>query len=494
MHFVRPFKKLPLHSVLIIIFFLTHGYSEYIGLIPFGDMLYYFAIQLLVASLFFLLFLGLLRSAGKAGILTTLVLLFSLFYGAIADSLKVLPFLGVLSHYRYLFSIFIIGIIILFIYLKRSPGTFQRATVYLNCVFTFLIIYDIGFILLQGSSAAHVASNGTGINDKHGEQRKRPDIYFLIMDEYSGSGTLRRYFNYDNSAFEHNFKQQGFYVAASPQCNYTMTVYSIASTLSMDYLGWLPKGQESAADNARANKVISDNKVVGFLKQNGYEIHNYSIFDIGEQPSQFDPGLFSFRLKLITSKTLLSRMDKDMSWILRVYLGHTFSWVEDDLRQRFRDGNERIINLTKSAASTTSGRPKFVYAHLMMPHKPFLYDSLGRGMSMDMDTTSNSNAENNAYLQYLVYSNKVVTGLVNELLKKTKGEAVIIVMSDHGYRSLFVNGKSIEPVNNFNAVYLPEHDYSRFYESISNVNQFRVVFNSLFKSDLPLLPDSCTCD
>jgi hypothetical protein len=165
--------------------------------------------------------------------------------------------------------------------------------------------------------------------------------------------------------------------------------------------------------------------------------------------------------------------------------------VEDNVHQRFKSGNERIINLTKQAAST-AGRPKFVYAHLMMPHEPFLYDSTGRALKVDI--ASDRNARNAAYLQYLVYTSKVVKGFVSDLLEKTKGQAVIILMSDHGYRSLFVDGKPVPAVNNFNAVYLPNNDYSRYYESISNVNQFRVVFNTLFNSNLPLLPDSCTCN
>jgi hypothetical protein len=43
---------------------------------------------------------------------------------------------------------------------------------------------------------------------------------------------------------------------------------------------------------------------------------------------------------------------------------------------------------------------------------------------------------------------------------------------------------------NLNAVYLPNHNYAGLYDSITNVNQFRAVFNNLFHVQLPLLKDS----
>ena len=67
-------------------------------------------------------------------------------------------------------------------------------------------------------------------------------------------------------------------------------------------------------------------------------------------------------------------------------------------------------------------------------------------------------------------------------------------MSDHGFRSFEEN----EKVDNryyfmtLNAVLFPTKDYSNFYDGMTNVNQFRVILNSLFHQKLPLLKDS-TC-
>ena len=69
-------------------------------------------------------------------------------------------------------------------------------------------------------------------------------------------------------------------------------------------------------------------------------------------------------------------------------------------------------------------------------------------------------------------------------------EAVIALMSDHGYRSFDLIDPRFLKTNNFNAVYFPSRDYGLYYDSMSNVNQFRVLLNSLFKQNLPILKDS----
>src|SRR5215204_3973054 len=80
-------KRFALHFLLLVLFFLLHGYSEYIGLIPFADLLIFFLITTAIGFVIFFIFKKLTRSSQKAGILTTLLLLFYLFYGSVKDGL-----------------------------------------------------------------------------------------------------------------------------------------------------------------------------------------------------------------------------------------------------------------------------------------------------------------------------------------------------------------------------------------------------------------------
>src|SRR5690349_2801591 len=143
------FKSFPYHIIGIILFFLMHGYSEYIGLIPFKDLLILFLWLLLAAGLIFLFFRWRLRSVTKSGLFTTFMLGFYLFFGAVSDSFKETSFLSPLSHYRYLLGGFILITIFLFFYFRRSASEFQKLTFYLNTVFTIFIAYDLFFIVLH---------------------------------------------------------------------------------------------------------------------------------------------------------------------------------------------------------------------------------------------------------------------------------------------------------------------------------------------------------
>ena len=72
--------------------------------------------------------------------------------------------------------------------------------------------------------------------------------------------------------------------------------------------------------------------------------------------------------------------------------------------------------------------------------------------------------------------------------------AIIIVQGDHGPGSQY-HGSDIYQ-NNFlerasilNAVYLPDEEYTDFYDTMTPVNTFRVILNRHFGTQYDLLPD-----
>src|ERR1044072_1951722 len=64
----------------------------------------------------------------------------------------------------------------------------------------------------------------------------RPDIFFIVLDEYSGNTALNQLFHFDNSDFKKQLEQRGFYVAKESLSNYNYTPFSVASILNMKYL------------------------------------------------------------------------------------------------------------------------------------------------------------------------------------------------------------------------------------------------------------------
>lgn len=487
---VLKLKTFPFHVIGVLLFFITHGYSEYTGLIPISDLAIYFLIVLAITAVIFWLLYRLQRSYIKAGLLTSLVLGFYLFFGAVHDFLKDSSFLAAISGYRYLLSLFLLLLVVLLVLLKRSRKNFQQITLYLNILFIAFIAWDLVNISLDLVKGRHRTFYDPVILEKQQLRTgiDKPDIYFILLDEYSGSHALKQYFNYDNGPFENSLREKGFFVLDSAYTNYSSTPLVLAAILNMHYMQWFPgRKRANPEDYNRAINEISNSEVAGFLRSNGYRIYNHSIFPMGDQPSRFKTGLLPVKLDLLTHKTLFTRMKTDLGWYLQKHI----SWFADQTQEEYKKGNARLLQLTKNVFNSQHDQPAFVYTHLMMPHHPFIYDSLGNETAKNHWRDKLSPEErNNAYLQYLAYTNKIMAGLVGEILQKTNGHAAIILMSDHGIRGVAGHAKTKTWVNTLNAVYIPGKNYRQFYDSMSNVNQFRAVFNSLFDLQLPFVKDS----
>jgi hypothetical protein len=481
-------STVPFHVVGLILFFISHGYAENIGLIPFLDLFLCFigftAAALFVCYLFYLS----LRSWIKAGLITSFFILFMLFFGVLQDYLRSSAFLVRFSGYKVLLPTFVVCLVALWIYLKRSKRSFSKLNLFVNTLVICFVLLDVAVIATHSSgqrtTEAHTTSGLADCKDC-----KKPDIYLVLLDEYAGSQTLRKEFDYDNSEFENFLRANKFHVASSPNSNYSVTPISMASFFDMNYVYWMGSRREIfAQDYTIAADLMSRSTGYKTLQSLGYKFINHSIFDIAGQPSKFNTGLLPFQLKLITSKTLYSRMNKDLFWDIKSKIVPKFKWIGKMFQLDFKEGNTMLMELTRHELHKgIEARPKFVYTHLMMPHAPYSYDSVGNEIKTDSMLTQD--AQEDAYLQYLVYTNKKIAAFVKEIMDATKGSAVVMVMSDHGFRTS-PGGRAINSNNNFNAVYLPSGDYSKFYDSITNVNQLRTIFNTQFNQQLPLLKDS----
>jgi hypothetical protein len=117
-----------------------------------------------------------------------------------------------------------------------------------------------------------------------------------------------------------------------------------------------------------------------------------------------------------------------------------------------------------------------------MPHQPFAFDSSGH-------RTYNVPILKEGFMQYLVYTDKRLAPFIQQLMQATKGQSAIILMGDHGVR-FKLKGSWNAAFCPMSAIYLPQKNYQGWYPGISHVNQFRVLFNTLFHQSLPMLPDS----
>ena len=138
-------------------------------------------------------------------------------------------------------------------------------------------------------------------------------------------------------------------------------------------------------------------------------------------------------------------------------------------------------------------RPVFVYAHMALPHDPYVFDEYGNPVSFNhenIDTTT----ERKFYLQQLKFTNKKTIETIDAIIAKSESLPIIILQSDHGER-IGVNWDDPtkemvrQGLNNLNAYYLPHDGRISLYDDITPVNTFRVVFNEYLNADFELLDD-----
>jgi hypothetical protein len=318
------------------------------------------------------------------------------------------------------------------------------------------------------------------------ESCPKPDVYLILADEYAGQTELKNLFQFDNSEFLKQLTDRGFYTIPESVSNYNYTPFSMGAILDMDYLT-LDTRYRHVNNLTHSYRVIKENKLLQFLKSNGYRFYNYSIFDFEGQLTQINKGLLPSKTKLITSQTFLSRINRD----LRYHLVTSFN-SQKEIRKRVystRENNERSYASTINIAEKKTSYPKFVYTHLEMPHYPYYYDKNGKEQPFEK-LEEDYQIHKPAYIEYLQYSNTKLLELIDHILQNSKEPPIIVLMGDHGFRHFVEDVEDKYHFLNLTSIHLPGKNYSNIHDSLSGVNLFRLILNKNFGQQLPYLKDS----
>jgi hypothetical protein len=146
--------------------------------------------------------------------------------------------------------------------------------------------------------------------------------------------------------------------------------------------------------------------------------------------------------------------------------------------------------------------PKFVFAHVIAPHPPFVFDADGNPVQPNRDfgihdgvVFGTTRAEYIAgYRDQLTYLNTRVLAAVDAILAGSTTTPIIIIQGDHG-PGAYLEWDSVEDTclrerhSILNAYLVPEEVRTELYDSITPINSFRVLFDTLFDSHFGTLPD-----
>jgi hypothetical protein len=443
----------------------------------------YIGVGLIIARIAWIFY----RDLVKACLIAFFLLAYQFFFGSIQDFLKTLFPNQFFSQYRFLLPFSLIIFSAFVIWLKKRKRSLLMITSYLNALLIILILVDAGrFVIKKNKNRENAAMN---LTDKFisCDGCAKPDIYLILLDQYPGGIALKEVFDFDNSAFEDELNRRGFHITQKSSSNYNLTPFSMASILNMDYLS-SEMGGKNHLNVSYSYDIVRNNQALKFLTAQGYKFYNYSVFDFPGQPAHQYGSFFPYGTKLITMQTFTGRLINDIrADILTGKL--KFKGLQKKIAYEHLQFNDEIYELTKDVSNEKKSIPKFVYSHFIMPHWPYYFDSKGNPMPEEkLSGFRKTNAHD--FIEYLQYCNKKILELTDHLLNNSPSPPIIILLSDHGFRHPEKHVDRKYDFMNLNSIYLPDKNYSSFPDSMTNVNFFRILFNSNFGQRLPLLKDS----
>ena len=473
-----PIKKLlkshPFHTFLIGLYFIIFIFLRNMNEVNFSMTFRSILVNFILTAIFFGCSYFFFRSARKAGIFTTLLLLGFFTYGILYNQLEQIFYKGLwpLSHiHRYLLITYSVFYLCLFIILHRSHRPHYTVNYILNVSLLVIFLMNASFALVSFSNKGEplhkenpflASFKQNDFNTKVNDQS--PDVYYIILDGYANEKTLTEFYSDNNPTLYNFLRDKGFYIADSSRANYPYTALSLSSSLNLNYL---------SEESKKSDELIHRNVVSYLFKKNKYRVVN------------IESGYAVTSNLEFTDKTIhINSLNEFENKLLEL----TMLRLDDVLG--FSHYMRLKSELSQLGSFTKEKGPKFSFIHIVSPHPPYVVDSDGtRKMSRSLSDMAWEPRKN--YLQQLKFVSKKVMGFINSILANSKNPPIIILQSDHGPWISDKDPKHVYDARTriLNAYYVPPSLKTKLYPTITPVNSFRLLFSDIFNADYPLLPD-----
>jgi hypothetical protein len=370
---------------------------------------------------------------------------------------------------------------------ERSRRVRMEAwTAPLNMAALALVIFPLGQIAwyqveIQNAPSVAAAAPIAAV------EGTEPDIYYIILDMYTRADVLQAAYHFDNSEFVGGLEKMGFNVAECGMSNYLRTELSLASSLNMAYLtsDLDPRINPESQSRSPLWNLIRNSAMMDYVQARGYKTVAFATgfpwdewdhADLYLEASPLRGGLTEFEGLVL--ETTAYRIAEDEGLVD----------TKTTTFNRYRERTQFTLDTLPTLATRDLGAPKFVFAHLILPHPPFVFAEDGS----PSDPLSFLNAKDQypsdkyakGYVMQLQFTNRELTRIVEQIVANSATPPVIILQGDHGP---WLQSKE-RRLSILNAYYLPGHA-DAVSESITPVNTFRVIFNLYLGGEFDLLPN-----
>lgn len=466
-----------LHPILFAFFPIIFIFSNNMSFLNFDDFLYPSLLFIGITIVSWYVLKLIFKNTKKSSIVLSLSIILFFSYGHIQ---KTLLESGFDIENKFLMPIFLLILVFITILIIRKNSNFSNWTKIINSIaFTVVIVSAINFVNIDDFDSS---TSITFEENLFSEYENPPNVFYIILDAYGGQQALKEFYDFDNSKFLDELRERNFSTVKNSRSNYVETYLSLPSSLNMRYLESYEKN-ELGTNLELTYNMIPDNQVMKNFEMMNYQIatvssgwgttRNFEISDINYC------GTFNM---MDNSQILISILDNS---ILKSFYAKFFI---DNRQEQVLCQFDRIPKIIDDSDGSF-----FLFAHLLVPHKPYYFGPNGESLNPDSIELGGFEKRNFDYIKQLQFVNKKTLELIDKIIENSKEPPIIIIQSDHG--SEFPQDatdlqKMNEKMHNFNAYYLPDGGESILYDDVTAVNSFRLIFNYYFNGHYEILDDT----
>lgn len=274
-------------------------------------------------------------------------------------------------------------------------------------------------------------------SDAHRQQTgSPPDVFLILLDGYPRADELEYVFGFDNAEFLTQLRQRGFDIDPLSHSNYTFTAATLTSLLKMDYVSEQTSFHTTRPElREELDKALMDGSGTQAIRDAGYELVTAAA---GWEDVSMRAGVDRY-------------IDRpELSELERYLLSRT--WIPDlplvPENWYFRELHSRVDGILGDAVDLAHERrdgPTFAFIHVPAPHLPLAFDADGGDVSFSSRRFIKYDPAGyglppteyqRAYVASISSLNDRVLDTVDAISRASRRDAVIVLMSDHGYNAL----------------------------------------------------------
>lgn len=284
-----------------------------------------------------------------------------------------------------------------------------------KALFIFLVVLNaIPFsqLFYKKERRAFETPPSSSIQSQSEGSENYPDVFFIILDMYPSNLVLGKYFGFNNKNFTNKLESLGFNVFYNSRANYSRTLLSLTSTLNMEYLH---KDTDTVYKELTLENLyhkLENGKVQSFFKKKGY---NFYWFEGGYLPGKQKYN--NNEIFIPVTGTLYSRQETaDNDFLIYFINNSILSPFSERIKILSVDiYRKRIDNiLVKLPVVAKNKDAKFVFAHIMAPHPPFIFGKNGEKIYYDESSMNRKSS----FINQLKYINNRIINVLEKVLNR----------------------------------------------------------------------------